>query len=186
MSTPVPWGEFAQDPRRPEARELRAGDRDRDVVLRVLADGYADGKLSKEEYDERADVTATTKTLGELTPLIADLVPPAPQAGGGRRPASADELHRRAVQRWEANRRQAVLGFLIPTLICWTVWVLTSLSSGDFDPYFPWPLFVMLGTGVNLLQLQLRRKDIVAEEQRRLERKQRKALEARPPRRDTR
>ena len=43
----------------------------------------------------------------------------------------------------------------------------------------------MLGTGINLLQVQLRRQDLVAEEQRRLEKKQRKALEARRPRPDT-
>jgi len=182
MSTPVPWGEFTQDPRRAEAAGLRAGDRDRDVVLRVLADGYADGRLTKEEYDERADATAATKTLGELTPLIRDLVPDNPLAMG-RRPASSEELHRRAVQRWESQRRQALIGFLVPTIICWTIWLLTSMG-GDWS--FPWPAFVMLGTGVNLLQVQLRRQDLVAEEQRKLEKKQRKALEARRPRPDTR
>jgi len=56
--------------------------------------------------------------------------------------------------------------------------------GGDWS--FPWPAFVMLGTGVNLLQVQLRRQDLVAEEQRKLEKKQRKALEARRPRPDTR
>ena len=177
MSAPVPWDDFTQDPRRPEAAGLRAGDRDRDVALRVLADGYADGRLTKEEYDERADVTATTKTLGELTPLIADLVPHAPQPGAGRTLATPDELHRRAVQRWEANRRQALIGFLVPTLICWTIWLLTAMG-GD-GAYFPWPAFVMLGTGINLLQVQLRRRDIIAEEQRRLEKKQRRALTSR-------
>lgn len=183
MSTPVPWGEFTQDPRRVEAAGLRAGDRDRDVVLRVLADGYADGRLTKEEYDERADATAATKTLGELAPLISDLVPHNP-LGTGRTLASSDELHRRAVQRWESQRRQALIGFLVPTIICWSIWFLTALG-GDNGLYFPWPVFVMLGTGINLLQVQLRRQDLVAEEQRKLEKKQRKALEARRPRPDT-
>ena len=173
MSTPVPWGEFAQDPRSPEAAGLRAGDRDRDVVLRVLADGYADGRLTKDEYDERSDLNAGAKTLGELTPLIADLVPHTPPSSTGRALATSDELHRRAVQRWEAERRQAVAGFLIPTIICWVVWFATGMS-------FPWPVFVMLGTGIHLLQVQLRREDIVADELRRLEKRQQKALRARP------
>jgi hypothetical protein len=186
MSTPVPWGEFTQDPRRPDAAGLRAGDRDRDVALRVLADGYADGKLTKEEYDERADLTSATKTLGELTPLIADLVPHTPQASTGRTLASPDELHRKAVRRWESQRREALTGFLIATIVCWTIWVLTGFSGpGGFDPSFPWPVFVTLGTGIHLLQVQLRRSDITEQEQRRLERKQRKALEGRPRRPDT-
>jgi hypothetical protein len=174
MTTPVPWEEFAQDPRRPEAAGLRAGDRDRDVVLRVLADGYAEGRLTKEEYDERADATTACKTLGELPPLIADLVPPTPAgAGGVLARATRDELHQRAVQRWEAHRRQALTGFLIPTVVCWVVWLATGVG-------FPWPLFVMLGTGLNVLRVLIHKQDMVLEEQRRLEKKQRRALE--PPR----
>jgi hypothetical protein len=173
MTPAVPWEEFSQDPRRPEAAGLRAGDRDRDVVLRVLADGYADGRLTKEEYDERADATAASKTLGELPALIADLVPPTPPGGGSALArATPDVLHQRAVQRWEAQRRQALSGFLIPTLICWVVWFATGTS-------FPWPVFVMLGTGVNVLRVLMHKQDIILEEQRRLERKQRRALE--PP-----
>jgi hypothetical protein len=174
MTPPVPWEEFAQDPRRPEAAGLRAGDRDRDVVLRVLADGYAEGRLTKDEYDERADATTASKTLGELPPLIADLVPPVPPGGGSALArATPEALHRRAVQRWEAQRRQAITGFLVPSLICWVVWLATGLG-------FPWPLFVMLGTGINVLRVLLHRQDIILDEQRRLEKKQRRALQ--PPR----
>lgn len=172
MST-VPWGEFTQDPRSPEAAGLRAGDRDRDVVLRVLADGYADGRLTKDEYDERADATAAAKTLGELPPLIIDLVPHTPQSSTGRALATSDELHRRAVGRWEEQRREALTGFLIANVVCWVIWAATGFG-------FPWAIFVTLGTGIMLLQVQLRRKDIVAQELRRLEKKQQKALRARP------
>ena len=189
MSTPVPWQEFTEDPRRSEAAGLRAGDRDRDVVLRVLADGYADGRLTKDEYDERADATTASRTLGELPALIADLVPHTGTAVTGRAQAGAtpDELHRQAVRRWEAQRRQAITGFLIPTIICWTVWLMIGASggsSGGFEATFPWPLFVMLGTGVNVFRVLMHKQDIVLEEQRRLEKKQRKALQApQPPRR---
>jgi len=184
MSTPTPWDAFTQDPRRPEAAGLRAGDRDRDVALGVLGEGYAEGKLTKDEYDERSAATSASKTLGDLTPLIADLVPQSSDRSTGSALAQAtpEALHQRAVQRWEAQRRQAISGFLIPTLICWTVWLMLGASqpssSGGFDATFPWPLFVMLGTGANLLRVLLHRQDMVADEQRRLERRQRKAIEA--------
>jgi hypothetical protein len=153
-----PWGQFTQDPRRSESRPLRASDRDRDVVLGVLTEAYVDGRLTREEHDERAAAAGTARTLGELPALIEDLVP---QIAAG--------LHERAVERWEAQRRQAVSGFLVPALVCWAVWV--ALEGG-----FPWPLFVMLGTGAHLVRVLVLRQDIIAEEQRRLEKRERRAL----------
>ena len=76
--SPVPWGQFTADPRRPESAPLRASDRDRDVVLGVLGEAYADGRLTKEEYDERSDRAAAARTLGDLPALIRDLVPDRP------------------------------------------------------------------------------------------------------------
>jgi hypothetical protein len=154
-----PWDQFTQDPRRSESRPLRASDRDRDVVHGVLAEAYVDGRLSKEEHDERAAAAGAARTLGELPGLIEDLVP-----------QLATGLHERAVGRWEAQRRQAVSGFLVPTLICWAIWV--ALPGG----FFPWPLFVMLGTGAHLVRVLVLRQDIIAEEQRRLEKRERRAL----------
>ena len=178
MTSVDPWGDFTRDPRRPDASSLRASDRDRDVVLGVLAEGYADGRLTKEEYDERAASTTSAKTLGELPALVRDLVPATPT-----RPrddlalATPEELHDRAVQAWEAQRRRALTSALVPTLICWFIWLLVAWSDGDgFDPGFPWPLFVMFGTGMHALRVLLHRQDLVAEEERRLEKRQRTAL----------
>ena len=174
----VPWGDFTQDPRTPHAAPLRASDRDRDVVTGVLTEAYADGRLTREEFDERAGATAAARRLGELPELIGDLVPQLPVVGArsGIAALDADALHARAVQHWESQRRQALTGFLIPTIICWVVFFGTGMT-------FPWPLFVMLGTGLNVLRTQLQRQDIIADEQRRLEKKQRKALES-PERRE--
>jgi hypothetical protein len=175
-SPSVPWTEFSRDPREPGSAALRASDRDREVVIAVLGDGYADGRLTKEEHDERLEATTATRTLGELPALIDDLVPVAPVTTGSEDLARAtpDVLHRRAVQRWEAQRRQALSGFLIPTLVCWVVWASTGM-------HFPWPLFVMLGTAMNIARVILHRQDIVEEEERRLHKKQRKALSGPPP-----
>src|SRR6187200_2903406 len=100
-----PWGAFSQDPRRPEAAALRASDCDRDVVLGVLAEGYADGRISKDEYDERSASATAAKTLGELPALIIDLVPLAPTRSRDELAmASTEELRARAVQKWESER----------------------------------------------------------------------------------
>lgn len=185
MSSPgpsEPWGDFTEDPRSPQAAPLRASDRDRDVVTEVLGEAYADGRLTREEYDERAGVAATARTLGELPGLILDLVPQTPVVPGRRHQASADDeaLHAKAVRHWESQRRQALVGFLIPTVICWAVWVMVGLGPDpdDFGPGFPWPLFVMLGTGAHLARVLMTRQDMIADELRRLEKRQRTALEA--------
>ena len=48
---------------------------DRDIVLRALADAYAEGRLDRSEYDERAETVTAAKTLGELPVVLDDLVP---------------------------------------------------------------------------------------------------------------
>jgi hypothetical protein len=168
----APWADFTQDPRTPHAAPLRASDRDRDVVTGVLTEAYADGRITHDEYDERAGAAAAAKTLGELPALITDLVPHTSVVVG--RGADQAALHAKAVEHWESQRRQALTGFLIPSVICWVIWVATGLGGW----YFPWPVFVMLGTGAHLARVLMHRQDIVAGEERRLEKKQRKALEA--------
>jgi hypothetical protein len=181
----VPWTEFSRDPREPGSAALRASDRDREVVIAVLADGYADGRLTKEEHDERLEAATATRTLGELPALIDDLVPQ--ELPTGRRDlarATPEALHRQAVIAFGAHRSRAVVGFLVPTLICWTVWVLTGLGEGaGFHSGFPWPLFVMLGTGGNALRVLLNREGLIAEEEHRLQRRQDKRLERQERRR---
>jgi uncharacterized membrane protein len=168
-ASPVPWTQFTQDPRRPDSTALRASDRDRDVVLTVLGESYAEGRLTKEEYDERADRTVGSRTLGELVPLLVDLVPASPPRTP---PTAVDEAAARAVRHWQVERRKAVTLFVVVSLICWAVFVPTGLLSG----HFPWPLWVMLGTGINVLRVGLQREQIIADERRRLERRQRRAV----------
>jgi hypothetical protein len=81
-----------------------------------------------------------------------------------------DELAARAVRHWEGERRRAVTMFVMVSLICWMVFVPTGLVHG----HFPWPLWVMLGTGINVLRVGLQRDRIIADERRRLERRQRR------------
>jgi hypothetical protein len=166
----LPWDEFTLDPRRPDAAALRASDSDREVVHRVLADGYAEGRLTKDEHDERTGRAGAAKTLGELPPIIADLVPTVVR----RQPA---DLHAEAVERWQAQRRQALLGlFLGPSLVCWVIWLLTSFDGTHFSPGFPWPIFISVFALMRVGQLTANKRDVIAHEQAKLEKRELKAL----------
>lgn len=60
---------------------LRASDADRRLVEEVLNTAFVDGRLTKDELDERLSLVWQAKTFDELAPITADLVPgtPAPQ-----------------------------------------------------------------------------------------------------------
>ncbi len=175
---PAVWARFSQDPRLSGAAGLRASDRDRDVVLQVLAEGYADGRLDREEYDERAETASRAKTLGELPPLVADLVPetsigPSSDLTLG----TPQELDARARAAYAARRRRALSGMLVPTVVTFVIWFAISFGPGGWHFSFPWPVFVLLGTGINLLRVLVHRQDLVLEEREKLEKRRRKALE---------
>ena len=53
--------------------QLRIGDIEREAAVTALGEHYATGRLSKEEYDERATVAYEARTLAALQPLFADL-----------------------------------------------------------------------------------------------------------------
>jgi hypothetical protein len=59
---------------------LRASTADRDSTLEVLKAGYAEGRLSKEEYEARAEQAFTARTLGDLARVTADLPDGSPAA----------------------------------------------------------------------------------------------------------
>lgn len=68
---------------------LRASDADRDQVATLLSTAYAEGRLTREEHDERVDELMAAKTFDDLIPITRDLVivaSPAPVAA----PRSAD------------------------------------------------------------------------------------------------
>ena len=175
------WAAFAHDPRDPAAAPLRASDADREVIHGVLADAFATGRLDRAEYDERSTTVLSARTLGDLPPIVADLVPNLPaRTSSGRVPlvaATSSDIQRRAEEHWRDERRNAVFGFIGPSLICWTIWL--AVNWGEFSPDFPfpWPAIVSAVTYLNLMKTVLRRRDIIAGEVRRLERKQAKVLE---------
>src|SRR5690606_38222466 len=146
------------DPRDPAHHGLRASDQDRHVASRVLSDAYADGRLDRLEFDERSEAVTRARVLGELPVVLQDLVVPRPAAGGLVRPSAGDlvapsDVHARAVAAWEGNRREALLQFLVPTIITWVVW--SVVMFGDF----PWPAIVTAATLMPLIHTLVRKQD---------------------------
>ncbi|MBV9830495.1 MAG: DUF1707 domain-containing protein [Marmoricola sp.] len=162
------WERFELDPRRPENAPLRASDRDRDIVQDVLGTAYSEGRLTRDELDERSEEVARSKTLGELPPLVRDLVSSAP---AGLAPMSVSERHEAAELKYRRMRHSALMGFLTPTLICWAIWAATMLGG------FPWPVFVTIGTGIRWVQLATNRRDTVASIESSMARRERRRLE---------
>ena len=166
------WGAMSGDPRVAEQAVMRASDADRDVVLQVLTDAYADGRIDREELDSRTAAAQSARTLGDLVPPLEGLISTLRSSGGALLPAA--ELERRAVEAWRKDRREALWGLLSVSAIVWTIWLVTS-GIGSF----PWPLFVTLAALLNFGRVQVQRADIVDDHRRRLERKQRKELRGR-------
>ena len=86
--------------------EVRASDADRDRVLDLLRDAAGDGRLTAAEFDERMEAALSSRTLGELAVLTADLVP-----GPGAAPAQAEDVVR-IDQRGGSVRRTG--GWVVP------------------------------------------------------------------------
>ena len=131
------WSRFAHDPRDPAYAGMRASDRDRAVVHDVLAEAYAEGRLDRDELDERIGVVDSAKTYADLLPpirdLTADVVPAtfAPGAPASRRPRRPT-YDAQAEQYYRDQLRDSFFGLLIPNLVCWAVWFMAGhrASSG--------------------------------------------------------
>lgn len=75
----VKAGYFHEVMSRPQPRDLRASDTDRERVVAVLAEAAADGRLTLDEHAERVHRAYRARTLGELAGLTTDLVAPSAQ-----------------------------------------------------------------------------------------------------------
>jgi hypothetical protein len=69
-------------------RHLRASDADRDQVANLLSTAFAEGRLSRDEHDERMDQLLRAKTFDDLVNLTRDLVVATPDPTTTRPPAA--------------------------------------------------------------------------------------------------
>jgi hypothetical protein len=141
---------------------MRASDADREIVRALLADAYADGRLGREEYDDRLNTLYGSRTLGELPALVGDLVPahsPAPDAV----PSRLVDLRTRGARKWRKDVEESLAAFLVPSIICTVIWAAVA-GRGFF-----WPVFPMLFLGINLIKTVVQRESVIEHEVRRLE-----------------
>ena len=91
--------------------EMRASDADRDRVMEILRIAAVDGRLTPDELDERLEAALSSRTLGELAVLTADLM--AGPSMPGEAMAQAEDVIRidqrggsvRRTGRWVVPRR---------------------------------------------------------------------------------
>jgi hypothetical protein len=125
--------------------DMRAGDGDRKQVADQLKTALDEGRLDLNEYDERIQRTYAAKTYADLDGLLDDLpgtVPvqhsqvqpaaPAPPVGttAGRPPSPG-----RQMAQWVGPYAGVIL-------VCTVIWLITSISSGRLQ-YF-WPVWMLI------------------------------------------
>lgn len=124
------WQGFSGDPRPGANRGVRASDTDRGYATWVIDQAMADGRLTAAERLERLTIARQARTLGELLPLVADLVP---------EPAAPAPTR----TNW---RSATVRSWLLLAALFNAIWLMTVLTTGRLLYY--WPMWPMLGTAV--------------------------------------
>jgi hypothetical protein len=168
------WGRFRLDPRLPANAAMRASDADREVVRGQLDEAYADGRLGVDEHGERVTAVLTAVTLGDLPPIVADLVPTEAAPAGTLAPLRDSDLQARAEATWRRRMRDDVGGFAFLGVLLWSIWLVTLVSGHGTG--FPWPIFPTVFVGLKALDTVSKREQIVAKERAKLERRRRKEL----------
>lgn len=147
------WARLSVDPRAPEAATRRASDADREVVLEVLREAYADGRLDVTEHDRRVDRALAVVVVADVLPLLGDLVSldvPAPRRRTPR--AEAEEKFRRE----DRDARNGAIGV---SLLTTGIWAAVSIGQGDL--MFFWPAFPTAALGVGWVMHRVNREQRV-------------------------
>lgn len=129
-----------------EAPALRASDTERDDALHVLAGHYADGRLQRAEFDERADVALAARTRDQLRALFADLPGPVPVPASAAAVDASSSADRVAAAIAAAReRRVAMTAGRAPLLLVPVFLMLTAIAVRNGLPPFPViPLMIIL------------------------------------------
>jgi uncharacterized membrane protein len=98
---------------------IRASDADRDRVAEILGAAYADGRLSKDEYDDRLAAGFSARTYADLDRLVADLPRAAPVVRPSPGPVMQGKTNSLAVASIACGLGQFLVGPLatIPAIV---------------------------------------------------------------------
>jgi hypothetical protein len=132
---------------------LRAADADRVAVATALGEHMSAGRLTLAEYDERVAHAYTARTFGELAELTADLPASGTHLAAAPAPTRRHEVQGACGPAGRGRNAHAWNAWLRTALIVTTIWLISSLSSGAPD-YF-WPMWVVGPWGAVLLAQRL-------------------------------
>jgi hypothetical protein len=142
--------------------QLRASDADRDHIASMLREGYSEGRLTIEEFQERLQQAYAARTHGELAVLIADLparpAPPPP-------PVPAASVPRDVYWR---RFNEIVLRYVVWSLFLIGIWAATG-RHGSFWPIWPIIIFGFFAFS-RVLGIETRERKRMAREARRRQR----------------
>ena len=128
--------------------QLRAGDEDRDQVVGVLREAFAEGRLDQAEFEDRLGRAQIAKTYADLAVLTADLPP-----GGVADPKTPTvEPEGHAIEQVKKERREiksAWASWLGVGVLVNIIWFATWMGSGP-APYY-WPIWVIGPWGGGML-----------------------------------
>src|SRR4051794_23193899 len=120
-----------------EALELRVSNAEREEVIEHLRAQVAEGRLTLDEFSERMTEVYNARTQRDLDQSLRYL--PKPQ------PAPDRQSRREERRRYWERRRKEFAGFLMPNVICISIWAMT-MPGGYF-----WPGWVLFGTGIGFV-----------------------------------
>ena len=169
------WDRFEADPRDPAHTTLRASDADRDVVLGVLRDAYAAGKVDTAEYERRVDAALEVVRLGQVLPLLEDLASTRSPARRARRAPEGASVREEALATFERDLRDMRTGWIALSVLLVGIWGATSVTAGDL--LFFWPVFPVLAVGVGYLSHRLNPEKHVEELEEKIARRRRRRRE---------
>jgi hypothetical protein len=116
---------------------IRASNADREAVVKRLADAYAEGRLELSEMDERTAAAYAAKTMGDLTPLTADLPAASSTAVVATEESESDSSGWSDWQPW--------LKFALPAVIILNLAVWAAVSAlSDHHLVFPWWIILVV------------------------------------------
>jgi hypothetical protein len=107
---PFPGGDGEPPWPRGGPHALRIGDAERDAAAADLGEHYAAGRLSLDELNERLDAVFSSKTLGQLTRVMADLPGPGRLPWRNRPTRAADVGFDMGDRPWHGTR-SSMVGF---------------------------------------------------------------------------
>lgn len=108
------------------AQPLRIGDAERETAATALGEHYATGRLSKEEYDERAARVWAARFQSDLEPLFTDLPNPWRPTPAPVRPRPAMPM-RRPVPPFAPLAPILVVGLVAMAILTGMPWLLFGL-----------------------------------------------------------